>query len=180
MQSNPDTKSNYHSTFRLVLLETVSKAHAFCLTDSLALINSISWSTLCQLLDNVLLDVRRSMWIMYDGAPVHSSHTPSECLPWMTEERQGPVSRTSRSPDLNDLEYFPWGYLKKYDVSSCGGYDRATAVACANWVNLGPQNSWHFSARPWIHSSSGQNLSGTTGPTFWASTATLTIVTSYH
>ncbi|EFN80983.1 hypothetical protein EAI_12191, partial [Harpegnathos saltator] len=50
------------------------------------------------------------------GAPAHSSRTVREILNmrfshrWMS--RGGPITWPARSPDLNVLDYFVWGYVK--------------------------------------------------------------------
>lgn len=68
------------------------------------------------LLEDVPLLVRNRMWFMHDGAPAHFSVEAREFLNntfnnrWIG--RGGPQPWPPRSPDLNSLDFFLWGYLK--------------------------------------------------------------------
>lgn len=66
-------------------------------------------------LDDVPLDIRRKMWFMHDGAPPHFSRAVHNFLNatyprWIG--RGGPKAWPPRSPDLNPLDFFLWGYMK--------------------------------------------------------------------
>ncbi|EZA51609.1 hypothetical protein X777_08792 [Ooceraea biroi] len=56
------------------------------------------------------------MIFQQDGAPAHFSRQAREILNarfpdrWMG--RDGPIAWPARSPDLNVLDYFVWGYIK--------------------------------------------------------------------
>lgn len=59
---------------------------------------------------------RRPDWFMQDGAPPHYARHVRH---WLDQEfpnswigRGGPVPWAARSPDLNPLDFFLWGYLK--------------------------------------------------------------------
>ena len=73
-------------------------------------------NSLPQLLEEVPLNVRRDLWFMHDGAPAHFSLRVRQHLnetfleKWIG--RGGPVAWPPRSPDLNMLDFFLWGYLK--------------------------------------------------------------------
>jgi len=68
------------------------------------------------LLEDVPLRVRRELIFQHDGAPPHFSRQVREILHahypdrWMG--RGGPIIWPARSPDLNVLDYFIWGYIK--------------------------------------------------------------------
>lgn len=68
------------------------------------------------LMENIPLASRQDMWIQLDGAPPHfarpvrnwlNNHYPNR---WIG--RGGPVTWAARSPDLNPLDFFYWGYVK--------------------------------------------------------------------
>jgi len=73
-------------------------------------------NTLPPLLEDVPLNLRAASWFMHDGAPPHFSLAVREYLNQMYQERWigrgGPVAWPPRSPDLNPLDFFIWGYLK--------------------------------------------------------------------
>ncbi|EZA49709.1 hypothetical protein X777_12223, partial [Ooceraea biroi] len=68
------------------------------------------------LLENIPLLLRTQMIFQQDGAPAHFSRQAREILNarfpdrWMG--RDGPIAWPARSPDLNVLDYFVWGYIK--------------------------------------------------------------------
>jgi hypothetical protein len=68
------------------------------------------------LLEDVPLDVVRRVWFMHDGAPAHYSERVRQFLnnnygnQWIG--RGGPVLWPPRSPDLNPMDFFLWGYTK--------------------------------------------------------------------
>lgn len=68
------------------------------------------------LLEGLPLAIRRDMWFMHDGAPPHFSQVVRQHLNRNFENRwigrEGPVAWPPRSPDLNPLDFFLWGYLK--------------------------------------------------------------------
>lgn len=69
-----------------------------------------------ELLDDMTLHERATMWFMQDGAPPHFTLDVRRHLNvtfrnrWIA--RGGPVAWPARSPDLNPLDFFVWGYLK--------------------------------------------------------------------
>lgn len=67
-------------------------------------------------LDTLPLNVRQNMWFMQDGAPPHFSLIAREYLTQAFHgkviSRGSPVAWPARSPDLNPLDFFLWGYLK--------------------------------------------------------------------
>lgn len=71
---------------------------------------------LLHLLDDVPYQLRNDMFFMHDGAPPHFALNVREHLnrmyPGRWIGRGGPVYWPPRSPDLNPLDYFLWGYLK--------------------------------------------------------------------
>jgi hypothetical protein len=56
------------------------------------------------------------MWFMQDIAPAHFSRIARKFLnnnytnTWIS--RRGPIAWPARSPDLNPLDFYLWGYLK--------------------------------------------------------------------
>lgn len=65
-------------------------------------------------LDDVPLLTRTQMWFMHDGAPPHFSRRVRDFLNatyprWIG--RGGPTAWPPRSPDLNPLDFFLWGYM---------------------------------------------------------------------
>lgn len=68
------------------------------------------------LLNEVSQDVRDRMWLQHDGAPAHFARQVTEYLnetyPNRWIGRGGTVAWPPRSPDLNPLDYFLWGYFK--------------------------------------------------------------------
>lgn len=70
-----------------------------------------------ELTENLPLNLVRDMWIQLDGAPPHWERTVREWLDANYENkwigRDGPFLWPARSPDLNPLDYFFWGYMKE-------------------------------------------------------------------
>lgn len=68
------------------------------------------------LLDDVPLATRRDMWLQNDGCPAHYAlevrNYLNEIYPGRWIGRMGPILWPARSPDLNSLDFFYWGYLK--------------------------------------------------------------------
>lgn len=71
-----------------------------------------------ELLEDVPLETRGSIWFMQDGAPPHTTLAVQN---YLNEEFQGRVISTGRlirinypprSPDLNPLDFYYWGTLK--------------------------------------------------------------------
>ena len=56
------------------------------------------------------------LWYQHDGAPPHYSRAVQQLLnekfknQWIG--RGGPIEWPPRSPDLNPLDFFLWGYIK--------------------------------------------------------------------
>jgi Transposase. len=73
-------------------------------------------NTLYEFLEDIPLNQRQQMWFQHDGAPAHFSMAVREHLhqtfPHRWVGRAGPVLWPPRSPDLNPLDFFVWGYLK--------------------------------------------------------------------
>lgn len=73
-------------------------------------------NTLPVLLEDLPYGLRLETFFMHDGAPAHFSVLVREYLnqtyPDRWIGRGGPVTWPPRSPDLNPLDYFLWGYLK--------------------------------------------------------------------
>ncbi|KAJ4451897.1 hypothetical protein ANN_03375 [Periplaneta americana] len=76
----------------------------------------LTGATLPDLLDSVLLTVRRNLWFQHDGVPVHFSVDARAQLTvdygehWI--RRKGPVAWPARSPDLTFLDFFLWECVK--------------------------------------------------------------------
>lgn len=68
------------------------------------------------LLDDVPLNLRQNMWFMHDGAPPHYPAAVRNFLDeWLSRRWFGRGSEfpwPPRSPDLNPLDFFLWGYIK--------------------------------------------------------------------
>lgn len=68
------------------------------------------------LLEDVPLRDRETMMFQHDGAPAHYRRQVREILnarfPDRWIGRGGPIIWPARSPDLNVLDYFVWGYIK--------------------------------------------------------------------
>lgn len=75
-----------------------------------------------ELLQDVPFHIKRAMWIQHDGAPAHYTLDVRQYLnqkfPNRWIGRGGPVAWPARSPDLNPLDFFLWGYVKSlvYDT----------------------------------------------------------------
>lgn len=80
-------------------------------------------SDLETLLEDIPQEVRERMWLQHDGAPAHYSRQVTEYLnesyPNRWIGRGGTIAWPPRSPDLNPLDYFLWGYFKEavYETS---------------------------------------------------------------
>lgn len=74
-------------------------------------------NSLPEVLEDVPLNIRARMWYQHDGSPVHFVRVVREHLNNVFEGRwigrEGPVPWPPRSPDLNPLDFFLWGYLKQ-------------------------------------------------------------------
>lgn len=69
------------------------------------------------LLDDVPLATRRSMWLQNDGCPAHYAREVrlhlNQTYPQKWIGRLGPILWPPRSPDLNPLDFYYWGYIKE-------------------------------------------------------------------
>jgi hypothetical protein len=69
-----------------------------------------------ELLQDVPLCIRQSLIFQHDGAPAYSSRRVKTILNTRFPERWigrgGPITWPARSPDMNVLDYFVWGYVK--------------------------------------------------------------------
>lgn len=74
--------------------------------------------TLPELLEDVDLQTRGNMWYMHDGAPAHFSLEVRRFLSnrfprrWIGRGQEAPINWPARSPDLNMLDFYFWGYMK--------------------------------------------------------------------
>lgn len=70
-----------------------------------------------EVLDGMPLNLRHNMLYMHDGAPAHYALIVREWLdahfPNRWIGRGGPISWPARSPDLNPLDFFVWGFIKE-------------------------------------------------------------------
>jgi len=70
-----------------------------------------------QLLENIPLNIRQSMWYQQDGCPAHSARTITIFLDRTFEDRwigrSGIQKWPPRSPDLTPLDFYLWGKLKQ-------------------------------------------------------------------
>jgi len=68
------------------------------------------------LLEDIPLRERETLIFQHDGAPAHYSRRVREILDTRFRDRWigrgGPIAWPARSPDLNVLDYFVWGYIK--------------------------------------------------------------------
>ncbi|KOC60758.1 hypothetical protein WH47_06904, partial [Habropoda laboriosa] len=70
-----------------------------------------------ELLENISLDIRQSMWFQQDGCPAHSARNVTKFLSnkfgdrWIG--RSGSNKWPVRSPDLTPLDIYLWGKLKE-------------------------------------------------------------------
>lgn len=67
-------------------------------------------------LENVPLIIRQNMYFLHDGAPAHFSRVARDRLNRNYDQRWigrgGPVAWSPRSPDINPLDFYLWGYVK--------------------------------------------------------------------
>lgn len=73
-------------------------------------------------LDNLPLARRRQIFFHNDGAPPHNSAAVCQYLTNTYDDRwmgnNGPFKWPARSPDLNPLDFFLWGYIKNQIYSN--------------------------------------------------------------
>lgn len=73
-------------------------------------------NNLCNILEDVNLTIRNRMFFQCDGAPCHSARIVKDLLdsvfPNRWIGRGGPIQWPPRSPDLNPIDFFIWGYYK--------------------------------------------------------------------
>lgn len=69
------------------------------------------------LLEDVPLATRQGMWLQNDGCPAHYARPVRDYLdeefPGRWIGRLGPILWPARSPDLNPMDFFYWGFLKE-------------------------------------------------------------------
>lgn len=74
-------------------------------------------NNLFELLEDVNLETRRHMIFQNDGAPCHYARQVrghlNETYPGRWIGRGGPIEWPARSPDLNPIDFFIWGYYKE-------------------------------------------------------------------
>lgn len=79
--------------------------------------------------DHVSLADLHKMWFQHDGAPAHKAASSQTLLRSMFEDNimgyGGLLEWPPRSPDLNPLDFFLWGFLKSkvYEVESVSQVD---------------------------------------------------------
>lgn len=72
------------------------------------------------LLNDVLLDIIRRLWSMYDGVPPHFGKIAMDFLDKWYQKKWigcGPTTWPHRSPNLNPNDYYLWGHLKAFMYS---------------------------------------------------------------
>jgi hypothetical protein len=62
------------------------------------------------LLEEIALEIRRAMWFTHDGTSAHFTLNVSYGPQWIG--RGGPTACPPRSPDLNNCDFYLWGYMK--------------------------------------------------------------------
>ena len=69
------------------------------------------------LMEDLPCQDRLQMWFMHDGAPAHFLRIVHQHLTRTFENRWigrgGPIPWPARSPDLNPLDFWLWGYMKQ-------------------------------------------------------------------
>lgn len=79
---------------------------------------------LFQLIDDLPLALRQTLWFMPDGAPPHYSLEVREWLHltfrnrWIGSGREATVKWPPRSPEMNPLDFYFWGHLKNVVYST--------------------------------------------------------------
>lgn len=72
--------------------------------------------TIPEVLEDMDLATRRIMWFMHDGAPPYVTVNVRNYLnlyfPNRWLGRHGPIAWPPRSPDMNPVDYFFWGFMK--------------------------------------------------------------------
>jgi hypothetical protein len=87
--------------------------------------------------DHVSLADLTKMWFQHDGAPAHKAAPSRTLLRGMFEDNiigyGGLVEWPPRSPDLNPLDFFLWGFLKSkvYEVESVSRVDLQNRILSA-------------------------------------------------
>lgn len=68
------------------------------------------------LLEDIPLQIRRTMFFLHDGAPAHYGRGVTNFLNKQYPNRWidygGPFAWPPQSPDLNPLDFFMWGHMK--------------------------------------------------------------------
>lgn len=74
------------------------------------------------LLEDIPLQIRRTILFLHDGAPAHYGRGVTNFLneqyPNRWIGRGGPIAWPPRSPDLNPLDFFMWGHVKTLTYST--------------------------------------------------------------
>lgn len=75
-----------------------------------------------ELLEDVPIQIRETMWFQHDGAPAHYGNVVQEYLNNTFQNRWigrgGPTQWPARSPDLTPLDFFLWGNMKRLVYST--------------------------------------------------------------
>lgn len=103
------------------------------------------------LLEYVPLRVRARLYFQHDGAPAHfcrqvrailNAHYPNR---WIG--RGGPIIWPARSPDLNVLDFFIWGYIKNLIEQRRNDTDNEVREAIVAAFNTITPNMAHRATR---------------------------------
>jgi hypothetical protein len=101
-----------------------------------------------QLLDDVQLAMRQTMWFMHYGAPAHFTPDVKQFLDsHYPDRRNGPVLWPPRSPDLTPVDLYLWGHLKDIVYSERDRQHAGRALAfdsCGS--NATQRPTWNFSS----------------------------------
>jgi hypothetical protein len=105
-------------------------------------------NTLPQLLEEVTLRLRQSMWYMHDGAPAHfgiqvSNHL-NDPYPGRWIGRGSPVAWPARSPDLNPLDIFHLGTPQDLRVRDLLFKQKQTSCSQPGCMRRHPTYTWHL------------------------------------
>lgn len=87
-----------------------------------------------ELLDAILLDIQQNVCFMHDGAPGHCFSARNHLEIAHTGQQIGRQRPVFWPPDLNLLDFFPFGISKTFSVHFCGRYYRGSDTVCSKWL----------------------------------------------